>query len=90
MDSSEATIFSNPPHNLAAAAVIAATLQDPATERLIPGNTLGFKSALLPSALALVSWKESREMNESNMKMSRRKLSAKEFCLMPRRRIALY
>ena len=51
-------MFSNPPPNLAATAVIAATLQNPATVRPISGNTLGFKNALLPSAVAPFCWKD--------------------------------
>lgn len=45
-------MFSSPPHDLAAAALIAATLNNPATLRLISGKILVSKNALLPSAAA--------------------------------------
>ena len=45
-------MFSSPPHDLAAAALIAATLNNPATLRLISGKELVSKNALLPSAAA--------------------------------------
>ena len=41
-------MFSNPPHNLAAAALIAATLNNPATLHLIFGKILVSENALVP------------------------------------------
>lgn len=45
-------MFSRPPHNLAAAGLIAATLHNPTTLRVISQNMLVSKKRLLPLAVA--------------------------------------
>lgn len=47
-------MFSDPPHNLAVAALIAATLHNPATRCLVSRNMLVSKKGLLPLAAASV------------------------------------
>ena len=49
-------MFSNPPHNLAAVALVAATLHSPATLRLTSEDMLVSKNTLLPSAAGSVRW----------------------------------
>ena len=51
-------MFSNPPHNLAAAALNTATLHNAATLHLISRSILVSKNALLPSAAAFI-WRNS-------------------------------
>lgn len=51
-------MFSNPPHNLAAAALIAATLHNAATLCLILRSMEVSRNALLPSAAASI-WRNS-------------------------------
>ena len=49
-------MFSNPLHNLAAAALIATIVHDPGTMYLILRITLVSKNFLLPSAAVSVGW----------------------------------